>query len=63
MAWLNSLKDSVNNSIDKSKKRIAICESNSQTCFNSDFRQCRLCGCNMDAKTLLPKAECPNGLW
>lgn len=37
-------------------------------CQNCEFffklsRQCRKCGCFMDAKTGLPHAECPVGKW
>ena len=43
------------------KKRIEICES----CpfFISLTRQCKKCGCFMDAKTKLAEASCPEHKW
>lgn len=43
------------------KERMAICES----CpfFISLTRQCKKCGCFMDAKTKLADATCPENKW
>jgi hypothetical protein len=46
---------------DIQKARLAICE----TCpfFISLTRQCKKCGCFMDAKTKLAEAYCPEDKW
>jgi len=31
--------------------------------LDPDFGQCGVCGCDVDAKTLLTTEECPKGFW
>lgn len=48
-------------SSEETKKRLDICES----CefFDADSRQCLVCTCFIDAKTLLASERCPVGKW
>lgn len=46
---------------DIASHRMSICK---QCPFLFKFtKQCRKCGCFMEAKTKLPNAECPIGKW
>lgn len=43
------------------KERYEICKSCEH--FFKPTKQCRKCGCFMELKTMLAKAECPVGKW
>jgi acyl carrier protein len=42
-------------------ERLKVCEQCPS--FQKALRQCKLCGCLMDAKARLLRAECPAGKW
>jgi|AntAceMinimDraft_12_1070368.scaffolds.fasta_scaffold00180_44 hypothetical protein len=58
--------DLLNPSIGRVSKEVS--KSRMDACLGCEFlfklsRQCRKCGCLMDAKTKLPHATCPIGKW
>lgn len=44
---------------DLAEHRLVICDD----CPNRTFNKCKLCGCNLAAKTLVKEEKCPDNKW
>ena len=58
---MGTIWDKINKIKEEGNKRKSLC--NTCVFLEKSSRQCSLCGCFVDAKTLVPTAKCPKGKW
>ena len=57
----SKVKEEIAVTVELRAERLAICNVCPE--FNKSIRQCKQCGCFMDAKTALKPAKCPLEKW